>query len=131
VNGDGHPDLVVTNSCQTSACRNGGTVSVLLGNGDGSFQAPVSYSSDGINATSAAIADVNADGRPDVVMANYCVTTACENGSVGVLLNNITVCTAPPSSRSQLLRVSYGRQTGKCCQSRFQERLPTQELAAL
>ena len=96
VNGDGHPDLVVTNSCQTSACRNGGTVSVLLGNGDGSFQAPVSYSSDGINATSAAIADVNADGRPDVVMANYCVTTACENGSVGVLLNNITVCTAPP-----------------------------------
>lgn len=41
LNGDGKPDLVVTNG-------NAHTVSVLLGNGNGTFQSPVSYSSGGV-----------------------------------------------------------------------------------
>ena len=78
LNGDGHPDLVVAN-CQTlfnqSICDDSftsGSVSVLLGNGDGTFQAAVSYSLGGNGATSVAVADLNGDGHPDLVVATWC-----------------------------------------------------------
>ena len=35
-----------------------------------------------------AVADVNGDGKPDLVVANHCANSDCANGSVGVLLNN-------------------------------------------
>ena len=54
VNGDGKPDLVVANVCASSDCTNGG-VSVLLGNGDGTFQAAMSYGSGGQDAFSVAV----------------------------------------------------------------------------
>ncbi|MGB9232931.1 MAG: VCBS repeat-containing protein, partial [Terriglobales bacterium] len=88
VNGDGHPDLLVANSCG-SICANGGGVGVLLGNGDGTFQAAVSYSSGGYAADSIAVADVNGDGYPDVLVTNRCASSSCTNGgSIGVLLGN-------------------------------------------
>jgi len=55
---------------------------VLLGNGDGTFQAPVYYSSGGSQAFSVAIADVNGDGKPDLALANNMTN------NVGVLLGN-------------------------------------------
>jgi len=78
VNGDGKPDLVVAN------CGNGcqgvmGTVGILLGNGDATFQSSVTYSSGGVGAASVVVADVNVDGKLDLVVAN-------KSGSVGVLL---------------------------------------------
>jgi hypothetical protein len=85
LNGDGKPDLVVANYC-TSNCASG-SVSVLLGNGDGTFQSAVSYPSGGEDAYSAAVADVNGDGKPDLVVVNYC-TSNCASGSVSVLLGN-------------------------------------------
>jgi hypothetical protein len=90
LNGDGHPDVVVANSCENASnCSNGGGVSVLLGYGDGTLQAPVIYSSGGVAASSVAIADVNGDGRLDVVVANECLsTTGCDSGGVTVLLGN-------------------------------------------
>jgi len=59
VNGDGKLDLVVANECGGSGDCYGsmGTVAVLLGNGDGTFQAAVTYSAGGLNATSVAVAD--------------------------------------------------------------------------
>jgi hypothetical protein len=91
VNGDGKADLVVGN-CQADRCGNGslgGTVGVLLGNGDGTFQTALSYGSGGQFAYSVAVADVNGDGKPDLVVANYCDGSRfCGNGSVGVLLGN-------------------------------------------
>ena len=81
VNRDGKPDLVVANVCASSNCTNGGVVGVLLGNGDDTFQAAMSYDSGGQDAESVAVADVNGDGKPDLVVANG-------NGSVGVLLGN-------------------------------------------
>jgi hypothetical protein len=86
VNGDGKPDLVVANVSGNSATTGG--VSVLLGNGDGTFQAAVTYDSGASNATSVAIAGVNGDGKPDLLVANECSNSECTSGTVGVLLGN-------------------------------------------
>jgi len=64
VNGDGKPDLVVTNSLGKS----GGSVGVLLGNGDGTFRPAVMVGTVG-RADSVVIADVNGDGKPDLIVA--------------------------------------------------------------
>jgi hypothetical protein len=98
LNGDGKPDLMVAycNSSGGSCGLTHGLVGVLLGNGDGTFQAAVTYTSGGFDAWAVVAADVDRDGRPDLVVANYCGKTYCTNGSVGVLLNNTSFCTTPP-----------------------------------
>jgi FG-GAP-like repeat len=58
VNKDSKPDLVVANACASSTDCQNGTVDVLLGNGDGTFQSAVSYGSGGYHAVSVAVADV-------------------------------------------------------------------------
>ena len=78
VNNDGKPDLLVTNSCNANVCS-GGAVGVLLGNGDGTFQSAVAYV--GLNAASVAVADVNGDGKPDLLVGSGFFT-------VEVLLGN-------------------------------------------
>lgn len=94
VNGDGKPDVVVVNQCASgSSCEANGTVGVLLGNGDGTFQTAVTYDSGGHGAVSVAVADVNADGKLDLLVANGCGSgdVNCANdtqGNVGVLLGN-------------------------------------------
>jgi hypothetical protein len=64
VNGDGKPDLLVVNSCADSTCGANGTVAVLLGNGDGTFQKAVICGSGGFLASSIAVADVNGTAGP-------------------------------------------------------------------
>jgi hypothetical protein len=81
VNGDGKPDLVVVNRCIDNGCVTGSVV-VLLGNGDGSFQPAVTYASGGADSWSLAVGDVNGDGKPDVAVANSASNT------VSVLLGN-------------------------------------------
>ena len=61
-NGDGRPDLAVVNN-------GGNTVSILLGNGDGSFQSAVDYPVD-LSPVAIAAADLNGDGKLDLVVAN-------------------------------------------------------------
>ena len=87
INGDGNPDLVVTNECNGNSCTNG-TYGVLLGNGDGTFQTAVSYNSGGVTATSVALADVNGDGKLDLLLTNQCSDNNCTTGQVAVLLGN-------------------------------------------
>jgi hypothetical protein len=87
VNGDHKPDIVVTNACGSFSCSYAGTVGVLLGNGDGTFQAAVTYGSGGSYPASVAVVDVNGDGRPDLVVTNACGDSNCD-GTVGVLLGN-------------------------------------------
>jgi hypothetical protein len=87
VNGDGKPDLIISNQCTDNNCATG-SVGVLMGNGDGTFQAVVTYVSGGVDASSVAIADMNQDGRPDLVVGNQCADSSCTTGSVGVLLGN-------------------------------------------
>jgi hypothetical protein len=86
VNGDGNPDVLVANLCADSNCD--GSVGVLLGNGDGIFRAAVTYSSGGVQPRAVAVADVNGDGRLDLLAANARCTNFVCAGSVAVLLGN-------------------------------------------
>jgi Bacterial Ig-like domain (group 3)/FG-GAP-like repeat len=74
LNGDGHPDLVVTR-------QGSGSVSVLLGNGKGGFSAGVNYPA-GTTASNVLVADLNGDGKLDVAV------TDSATGSVDVLFGN-------------------------------------------
>lgn len=65
VNHDGKPDIVVANV-------DDGTVSVLLGDGKGHFRpAPGSPFPCNANPNDIAVADMNGDGNPDLVIANH------------------------------------------------------------
>jgi uncharacterized protein (TIGR03437 family) len=81
-NGDGNPDLVITNSGSD-------TVTELLGNGKGGFtQAPGSPFPVGTDPEFVAVADFNGDSKPDLAVANS------DDNTVTVLLNNYS-STAP------------------------------------
>ncbi len=73
-NGDGNADLAVANS-------NGHSVSILAGNGDGTFQARVDYTISNF-AYSLAAGDFNRDGKADLVVGSAfgCAFTLLGNG---------------------------------------------------
>ncbi|PYJ85112.1 MAG: hypothetical protein DME22_10335, partial [Verrucomicrobia bacterium] len=75
LNGDGRADLATTGS-------------VLLGNGDGTFQAAINYRA-GTNPVSVAVGDFNGDGKADLVTVNNSTCPICVsqgNGNLSVLL---------------------------------------------
>lgn len=80
VNADGKPDLLTAN-------QGSSTVGVLLGTSAGAFGLVTTYSTlnmlsdSGYGPRGIAVADVNGDGRPDLLTANYL------GNSVSVLLN--------------------------------------------
>ncbi len=73
VNGDGKPDLIVANYADN-------TVGVLLGNGNGTFQAQTTYAV-GSGPTALQVADLG-NGHLDIVVTNY------NDNDVGILLGN-------------------------------------------
>lgn len=77
LNGDGHSDVVTAN-------LNSGTISVLLGNGDGTLQAGIPYPA-GSNPYFVALADFNHDGKLDAAVANR---IGFGEGLVSVLLGD-------------------------------------------
>lgn len=75
LNGDGKADYVVTSN------QNGGA-NIFFGNGNGTFQTAVTYLPN--QAVSVAVADVNGDNKPDLLMGD--LTTGSEG--LRVYLNN-------------------------------------------
>jgi hypothetical protein len=78
-NGDGIPDLAVANA---SSADGQGSVSVLLGQGDGAFRAAQSYAG-GSTPWAIAVGDFNGDGKVDLAVANNTV-----QGTISILLDN-------------------------------------------
>src|SRR5262245_50979889 len=80
LNGDGKLDLVTANPFYNPSIGGlGNTVSVQLGNGDGTFGPTTDYGT-GNSPISVAIGDLNGDGKPDLATANQ--------DSVSILLGN-------------------------------------------
>lgn len=75
LNGDGIPDVVTSNYTGT-------TISVLLGNGDGTFLPHVDYAIGAGLAFGLALGDVNGDGYPDIAVAFH------GGSNIGLLLGN-------------------------------------------
>jgi hypothetical protein len=93
LNGDGKVDIAVANQSTTAP-----TVSVLLGNGDGTFQLPKSYAVAG-TPTSITIDDFNNDGRPDIATISDKTTkvSILTRTSTSFQLSSFTVPQAFPS----------------------------------
>ncbi|MGI4864119.1 MAG: FG-GAP repeat domain-containing protein [Janthinobacterium lividum] len=100
VNADGKADIITANYGTNS-------VGVLLGTGTGTFAAAVAYSTgSGSQPYGLAVADVNGDGKPDIVTANSATS------SIGVLLNTGTGTFAAmvsyPTGTATPLKVAVG-----------------------
>jgi hypothetical protein len=84
VNGDRLPDIIVANFGPGNDGTGSAGVSVLLQKLDGSFAAPMTYSTAG-QSIDVFVADLNGDNRPDLVVANL---APAYTGSVSVLLQD-------------------------------------------
>ena len=102
VNGDQKVDLIVVDQgvYATDSPSTAGGIVVYLGKGDGTFQAPVTATA-GFNPGTAAIGDLNSDGKPDLAVAT---TDANGNDALAVLLGKgdgtFSAATLLPSAAS-------------------------------
>ncbi|HXM20584.1 MAG TPA: VCBS repeat-containing protein [Terriglobales bacterium] len=83
-NGDGIPDLAVANYASPKPCH----VSIMLGNGDGTFQPPLQFRV-GVSPRQLVVADFNHDGKPDLA-------TLTGYSGITVLLNTSQFPAHPP-----------------------------------
>jgi len=85
-NGDGIPDLAIVTGSNLAA--GGGTVQILLGNGDGTFRQGAQFPA-GSGSSDIVAADFNADGKLDLAVANVGVDefpAAPTGGNVAIFL---------------------------------------------
>jgi len=85
-NNDGKSDLAVINRGDATVGDPGG-VSILFGNGDGTFQ-PAKNIAIGKNCTSAVVGDFDGDGNEDLALLRPGDATVSDNGDVTVFLGN-------------------------------------------
>jgi len=94
-NGDGIPDLAIGNDPHGGSS---GSLTILLGNGDGSFNAAASPATpSGVN--SIAVADFNGDGKADIAVTNGSTLTLLKGKGDGTFTSSaITPAAGPPFS---------------------------------
>ena len=79
LNGDGKPDIVITNTTYPNCCTYvGSLVSVFMNLGDFNFAPRHDYYAGG-NPFSLLVRDLNGDGKPDIVTANWIDATAAQH----------------------------------------------------
>jgi hypothetical protein len=104
-NGDGKLDLAVVNQCGSDPnCASAGTVSILLGNGDGTFQSG-STNTVLFGPDSLVVGDFNGDGKLDLAVGAD-GGAGTNFAGVSVLLGNGDGTFAPAVNYTQLERVS-------------------------
>ncbi len=82
LNNDNYADLVTTNAGIHSRALLG-NISILLGNGDGTFQAATQWEA-GPHPNSAALADLNKDGNLDLTVVNHPSLLQEDHGSISI-----------------------------------------------
>ena len=101
LNGDGKLDLAVANI-------GSGDVIVLLGNGDGTFQSTVAYTT-GQGALSIAVGDFNADGKLDLAVPGT-------NSAVSIFLQEEPVSGPNATVSATTLRFECRNEINSGCQ---------------
>lgn len=87
LNGDGKLDVVSVMDAEPGDTAPRGVV-VWIGNGDGTFRTPVTYGGiSGVNLSSVAVADLNHDGFPDIVILSQ-QDAGSQPSAVTVFLNH-------------------------------------------
>ncbi len=97
LNGDGIPDLIESNVSTACNC-----IAVQLGKGDGTFAPPVLYTFPFLNQgfTMLATADVNNDGKADVIVRQFTVANNMVSTHILVYLGNGDGTLAAPTDFS-------------------------------
>jgi hypothetical protein len=103
LNGDGKPDVVVTSDDSVFVLLNRTQAGTVAFTGATFGPGGITYGNDYL-ATFAAVADVNGDGKPDVVMLNQNYTSA---STLYVLVNTMTANSTAPSF-AELQQIATG-----------------------
>jgi len=104
-NGDGKPDLAVSTTYESET----GGVTVLYGNGDGTFQPGVTFGTQlqGAYIIQMGVADFNGDGRPDLAVPDaYSDNVAILLGNAGAATRTTLVSSIDPSSYGEFISLT-------------------------
>ena len=87
-NGDGNLDIALVNNCTDSGCSTGGSVSIYLGNNNGTFSFLNTITNISGFPTSIVAGDFNNDGRVDLAVSGIAAGSDFNPPPVNVLLGN-------------------------------------------
>ncbi len=87
LNGDPYPDVVLRNACTVTPCPSVDWFAVFLGSADGSLRPGPRLELDGWPAAMT-LADINKDGRDDVIGITECQTEYCYAHRLAVFVGN-------------------------------------------